>query len=63
MWEITAASLHNDVFHDSEERHERAVNCAYAYDDPLVRSSRAPEVAKWQYTYLIEWDATDGEIE
>ena len=21
---------------------------------------RAPEVAKWQYTYRIEWDATDG---
>ena len=34
--EMAAASLHNDVLLDSEERHERASHCASAYDDSLV---------------------------
>ena len=24
---------------------------------------RAPEVAKWQQQYRVDWDATDGEME
>ena len=35
---MAAASLHDDVLLDSEERHERAPPCAYAYDDSLVGS-------------------------
>ena len=39
MWEMAAASLHNDVFLDSEERHERASHCASVCDDTFVLSS------------------------
>ena len=49
---MAAASLHNDVFFDSERCHERP---ATRWWDAL----RAPEVAKWQQTYHVEWDATD----
>ena len=27
---------------------------------PTLESLRAPEVAKWQQKYLVDWDATDG---
>ena len=35
---MAAGSLHNDIFLDSEERHERASYCAEARDDSLVGS-------------------------
>ena len=37
VWEM-AASVFNDVFHNSEERHERASHCAYANNDALLGS-------------------------
>ena len=39
MRQMATASLHSDVFLDSEERHGRASRCAYAYDGSLVRRS------------------------
>ena len=60
VWKMAAASLHDDVLLDSEERHERAPPCAYAYDDSLVGSAAsargygiAAQVSCW-------WDATGG---
>ena len=39
MRKMATASLHSDVFLDSEDGHGRASRCAYAYDGSLVRSS------------------------
>ena len=36
VWEMAAASLHNDDFLDAEERHERASHGANTYDDTLL---------------------------
>ena len=38
QWEMAAANLHDHVFLDSKERHERAPHCVAVYDDSLVRS-------------------------
>ena len=38
VWAMAAASVHNDVFIESEERYDRASYCAHAYDGSLVRS-------------------------
>ena len=36
MWEMAAASLHDCVALDSEERHERAADCSSAHLRSLV---------------------------
>ena len=50
---MAATSVHNDIFLDSEERHERASDCAYAFDDPLVGSFEGARCGKMaiQMTY------------
>ena len=58
MWEV--GRLHNDVFLDSKKCQKRAARCASANHDLLVEGMRAPEFAKGQQTYRIEWDARDG---
>ena len=48
MREMVAASLHDDVFPDSEERHERTAHCTSAHVDSLVGSvagARGDEMA------------------
>ena len=39
VWDMPAASLHDDVFLDSVERHKRTAHCTSAYHDSLVGSS------------------------
>ena len=39
VWEMAATSLDNDALLNSEECHEYADHCAYAYDDSLMGSS------------------------
>ena len=60
---MAATSLHAVVHLDSEECHELAVHRAYAYDYSLVRSLRAPEVAKGQHKYFVEWMSRMGAME
>ena len=37
-WKVAATSLHNDVFLDTEECHERVADCAYVNVDTLMES-------------------------
>ena len=58
---MAATSLYDDVFLDSEE----CVTSEWpiALMPTLIRwweALRAPEVAKWQQKYLVDWDVTDG---
>ena len=51
----------SDVLPDPEECHELEADCAFV--PTFIRwweALRAPEVAKWQQKYRVEWDATDG---
>ena len=57
---MAATSLHNDVLLDPKNvTSERPI----ARMPTLIRwweALRAPEVAKWQQKYGVDWDATDG---
>ena len=57
---VAAASLHNDVLlHPESVTSERSIAPMLA----MIRwweALRAPEVARWQQTYRVEWDVTDG---
>ena len=59
-WQMAATSVHNDVFLDSEECHEREANCAMPALIRWWEALTAPEVAKRQQKYRVERDATDG---
>ena len=60
-WKMAAACLHNDVFFliPKNVTSERPI----ALMPTLIHwweALRAPEVAKWQQKYRVDWDATDG---
>ena len=58
--QMAATILHHDVLLDAKDvTSERPI----AVMPTLIRlweASRAPEVAKWQQKYRVDWDATDG---
>ena len=59
-WQMAATSLHNDVL---LVRRTSRVRGPVALMPTLIRwweALRAPEVAKWQQQYRVDWDATDG---
>ena len=59
-WQTAATSLHDDVFLTPKNvTSERPI----ALMPTLTRwweALKAPEVAKWQQKYRVDWDATDG---
>ena len=63
VWELAAASLHNDVLLHLRRMSRASVSLHLILT--MIRSweaLRAPEVAKWQQKYRVGWDATDGRI-
>ena len=59
-WKMAATSLHDNVLFDTETV---ASKRPIALMPTLIRwweAFRAPQVAKWQHKYRVDWDATDG---
>ena len=56
---MAAASLHNYVFLDSEECHERLPSALVPSMIRWWEALGAPEVATWHQKYRVDWGATD----
>ena len=60
-WKVAATSVHDDVLLDSEELSRVRGRLRLCQRWFVGREAlRAPEVAKWQQKYRVDWDATDG---